>query len=137
MPHLIVEYSANIESEIDLPRLMKKLRDSAVQSGVMAPGGIRVRAARRDQYLIADGDPDNGFVHIMVRLGHGRPIEVRKQFSDQLYTLASEHLNELFDQRGFGLSIELVEIEPETSRKRNSLHARLNAKRSARGHRRS
>ena len=128
MPHLIVEYSANIESEIDLPRLMEKLRDAAVQSGVMALGGIRVRADRRDQYLIADGDPENGFVHIMVRLAYGRSLEIRKQFSDRLYAIANEHLNALFDQRGFGLTIELVEIEPETSRKRNSLHERLNAK---------
>lgn len=128
MPHFIVEYSANIESEIDLPRLMEKLRDAAVRSGVMALGGIRVRAERRDQYLIADGDPEHGFVHIMVRLGHGRPLETRKKFSDQLYAIASEHLDELFDERGFGLTIELVEIEPETSRKRNSLHKRLKAK---------
>ena len=128
MPHLIVEYSANVEPEIDLAGLMAKLRDAAVQSSVMALGGIRVRAERRDQYLIADGDPENGFVHIMVRLAHGRPLEVREQFADQLYAIASEHLDALFDERGFGLTIEIVEIVPETSRKRNSLHERLSAK---------
>ena len=131
MPHLIVEYSANIEEEIDLLGFMEKLRDAAVQSGVMALGGIRVRAERRDQYLIADGDPENGFVHIMVRLAQGRPLEVRKQFADDLYALASEHLDAIFGLRGFGLTIELVEIEPETSRKRNSLHERLRAKASS------
>ncbi len=128
MPHLIVEYSANVEPEIDLPSLMAKLRDTAVQSGFMALGGIRVRAERRDQYLVADGDPENGFVHIMVRLAQGRPVEIRRQFSDQLYDIASEHLDALFEQRGFGLSIELVEIALETSRKRNNLHERLKAK---------
>ena len=35
MPHLILEYSANIESELDLPGLMEKLRDAVVESGVI------------------------------------------------------------------------------------------------------
>lgn len=127
MPHFIIEYSSNIEQNIALSDLMEKLRDLAVQSGVMALGGIRVRAERRDQYLIADGDPDNGFVHIMVRLAHGRSLDVRRKFADAVYALASDHLDLMFAERGFGLTIELVEIEAETSRKRNSLHQRLKA----------
>ena len=125
MPHLILEYSANIESELDLPGLMEKLRDAVVESGVIVLGGVRVRTERRDQYLIADGDPENGFLHLMVRLAKGRPLEVRKRLADDLFALVSEHADAIFERRGFGLTMEFVEIEPETSRKRNNLHERL------------
>ncbi|MYK28467.1 MAG: 5-carboxymethyl-2-hydroxymuconate isomerase, partial [Gammaproteobacteria bacterium] len=72
MPHLVVEYSANLESRLELEALMAKLRDVAVAGGVFPLAGIRVRAARRDRYLIADGDPAHGFVHVMARIGEGR-----------------------------------------------------------------
>ena len=84
MPHLIVEYSANIEGELKLDALMARLRDCAVETGVFPLAGIRVRGARRDRFVIADGDPEHAFVHVMVRVGHGRPAEVRRQVADGL-----------------------------------------------------
>ncbi len=48
MPHLIVEYSANIEEDLQLPELLTRLRDCAVATGVFPLGGIRLRGARRD-----------------------------------------------------------------------------------------
>ena len=40
MPHLIVEYSANIEEDLRLPELLSSLRDCAVASGVFPLGGL-------------------------------------------------------------------------------------------------
>ena len=125
VPHLIVEYSANLEDDLDLDGLMVKLRDAAVATGVFPLGGIRVRGARRDRYLIADGDPDNGFVHVTVRIGHGRALAVRKQAAESLFAVLSEQVDALFVQRGLGLSLEVQEIDPATSIKKSSLHERL------------
>ena len=125
MPHLVIEYSANLEDELDLDRLMVKLRDRAVASGVFPLGGIRVRAARRDRYLISDGQPDNAFVHLTARIGHGRPLEVRKQVAESLFAVLSEHLDAAYQTRGLGISLEIEEIEPATSMKKNNLHERL------------
>lgn len=125
MPHLIIEYSANLEDRLDLERLMVKLRDCAVASGVFPLGGIRVRGARRDRYLITDGDPDNAFVHVTARIGHGRSLEVRKRVAADLFETVSGHLDPLFATRGLALSFEIQEIDPATSLKRNNLHERL------------
>ena len=62
MPHLIVEYSANIEDQIALDALLDKLHTCALGTGVFPLGGLRVRAHRADAYRIADLSPDNGFV---------------------------------------------------------------------------
>ena len=32
----------------------------------------RARAVRIDDCLIVDGHPDNAFVHVLLRIGHGR-----------------------------------------------------------------
>ena len=127
MPHLIVEYSANLESCIGVDALMVKLRDAAVAGGVFPLAGIRLRAARRERYLIADGDPAHGFVHVMARIGRGRAEAVRRAQAQALFDALCAHLEPLLiDQgRGLALSLEMVEIDPVGSLKMNNLHERL------------
>jgi len=125
MPHLIVEYSANLEAQMDLDGLMARLRDRALASGIFPLAGIRVRAARRDCYLVADGTPEYGFVHVTVRIGHGRDAETRHSAADALFEVLTNHMQPMFQERGLGLSLEFVEIDPLTSRKQNNLHKRL------------
>jgi 5-carboxymethyl-2-hydroxymuconate isomerase len=124
MPHLIVEYSANIEEDLQLPELLTRLRDCAVATGVFPLGGIRLRGARRDHYLIADGDPTNAFVHLTARIGQGRTLEVRESVVQALFDVLCSHLDELYAERGLGISIEIQEIEGATSLKKNNLHER-------------
>ena len=127
MPHLIVEYSANLESRLGLKALMAKLRNVAVAGGVFPLAGIRVRAARRDHYLIADGDPAHGFVHVMARIGKGRSEALRRNQAQALFDALRSHLEPLRrDQAGgLALSLEMVEIDPVGSLKLNNLHERL------------
>ncbi len=125
MPHLIVEYSSNLDDQIDLESLMTKLRDRAVASGVFPLGGIRVRGERRDHYLVADGERDNAFVHLTARVGHGRDAATRQAASQALFEVLLRHMQGVFDERGLGLSFEMVEIDPVTSLKQNNLHRQL------------
>lgn len=127
MPHLIVEYSANLESRLRLDDLMAKLRDVAVAGGVFPLAGIRVRAACRDRYLIADGNPAHGFVHVMARIGKGRAQAVRQEQAQALFDALCAHLQPLLHDQdgGLALSLEMVEIDPVGSLKMNDLHERL------------
>ena len=72
MPHLSIQYSRNLEERLDMPGLLRVLRDAAVETGVFPPAGIRVRAFAADHVLIADGDPRHGFIDISIRLRGGR-----------------------------------------------------------------
>ena len=90
MPHLIVEYSANIEQALNLPVLMRGLKERAVETGVFPLGGIRVRAARRDAFDIADGDADNAFVHLQARIGAGRDEATRNAAADEMIRALSQ-----------------------------------------------
>ena len=73
MPHLVLEYSANLEPSIDIDGLLEAVHEAAAATGVFPRGGIRSRAVGHDRYRIADGHPDNGFVFLNVRIGAGRP----------------------------------------------------------------
>ena len=122
MPHLIVEYSANLERIADLPRLVAALHAAALETGIFPIGGLRVRAARRDVYAIADGHPDNAFVHVQARIGHGRPPDVRQRAAEHIFTRLTAETAQVFAAHPLGLSLEIVEIDPVGSLKHNNLH---------------
>ena len=93
MPHICIEYSANLETHVDFPARLQALADSAIATGVFPVGGVRIRAYAATHYRIADGPPENSFVHVLLkdrpwarcasaqsRRGHGAG-EFRKQSS--------------------------------------------------------
>lgn len=122
MPHLIVEYASNLEGVVDIPALLKAVHAAALATGVFPIGGLRTRAARRDHYVVADGHPDNGFIHIQARIGIGRPPEVRQKAAEQIFAAVKAATANAFASRPLGLTLEIVEIDPVGSLKHNNLH---------------
>ena len=68
MPHVIVEYSANLEEDVSPRDLIDRIHATILETGVYPIGGVRVRAARRDLYAIADRDPSHAFCAILIRM---------------------------------------------------------------------
>ena len=122
LPHLIVEYSANIEDQIALDALLDKLHTCAIGTGVFPIGGLRVRAHRADAYRIADKSPDNGFVHITALIGHGRPLDVQQRAAEELFAVLTKHLEPLYAKSPLALSLNVQEFHPVLNFKKNNLH---------------
>ena len=128
MPHLTVEYSSNLEPELDVLHLLHALHRAVLATGVFELGALRTRAERREHYLVADGDPDNAFVHATLRVGSGRDPEALRRCGEQVFAALTEALEPVQERRGLGLSLELQEIHPALSFKQNTLHERMRAK---------
>lgn len=128
MAHFILEYSANIADEVKLPELFRALHATAMATDVFQLGGIRFRAVRCDDYLIADGDPANAFVHLTLKMGHGRTPEVQRATAEKLFATLKEQLCPIFDKRPFGLSFEVTELSETLNFKENNIHERLKKK---------
>jgi 5-carboxymethyl-2-hydroxymuconate isomerase len=128
----VLEYSANLSAQLDFAALLESLRDSALATGVFPLGGIRIRAYQAGHYLIADGHPDNAFVHIMLRVGHGRDLQTRKRACEAIFATACEFLQPLYDRLPLGVSLEMQEIDAVLTAKKNNLHEYVE-RRQARG----
>ncbi|HLT02509.1 MAG TPA: 5-carboxymethyl-2-hydroxymuconate Delta-isomerase [Geminicoccaceae bacterium] len=122
MPHIIIEYSANLREEIGIDALVEALHRTAIDTGVFPIGGARTRAAERSHYRIADGHPDNGFVHVMLRIGHGRDARTKAGAAERIFDALCAHLAPRFAAGPLGITLEVVEIDPALSFKRNNLH---------------
>ena len=127
MPHVTIEYSANLETDVAPARLVEALHVPALATGVFPIGGLRTRAERRDVYRVADGDPYNAFVAVVARIGKGRSPETREAVARALMAALEAETAGAFARRGLGLTVEVQEIEGP-SLKTNNLHDRLKAK---------
>jgi 5-carboxymethyl-2-hydroxymuconate isomerase len=122
LPHLIVEYSSNIEDRIALDDMLDRLHACALETGVFPLGGLRVRAHRAEHYRIADKAADNGFVHVTALIGHGRPLDVQQRAGEQLFAVLTAHLEPLFDRSPLAISLNVQEFHPVLNFKKNNLH---------------
>jgi len=126
MPHIVIEYTANLASVARLPVLLKTVNEVLIaQGGVFPTGGIRSRAIRLDDYRMADGEADDAFVHVTLKIGAGRSEAVKKQTCDALFEAIKTHFAELYAQRYLALSMELLEFSESGSYKHNNVHARF------------
>ena len=125
MPHVIIEYSANLEPQVDIAGLCEALRASAAAQEIFPEDGVRVRALRAEHYAIADADPDNAFIDISVRLRGGRPLAARKAATAAIFDAARTFLAEVIATTPIMLSLEMRDIDPELSPKLNTIRDRI------------
>jgi 5-oxopent-3-ene-1,2,5-tricarboxylate decarboxylase/2-hydroxyhepta-2,4-diene-1,7-dioate isomerase len=128
MPHVVVEFSANLRCRADIARLLHTVHDAALATGVFPRGGTRTRAEERTDYLIADGHPDNAFVHVTLRIGHGRDLETRKRAGQQVFDALCAELAQASATTPLAISFEVQEIDPDLNFKHNTVHAHVAAR---------
>ena len=124
MPHIIAEYSANLEDSLDVQALVDDLHQAAIAAQVAEIVGIRTRAVSRAHFRVADGNPANGFVHITARLRRGRPAEKRKALGEALLAAADKRLAAVYPTHPVAMTVEVHEIDPDMTFRRNTLRER-------------
>ena len=131
MPHFILEYSANLDDDLDLDGLFGALHETAMDTGVFALGGVRFRAHRCEHYLVADADPDNAFVHLTARIGRRRDPDVRREVGEKIFESLVGYLDGLYRERPLAISFELTELTFGLSFRKNNIHERIKRKQAA------
>ncbi|MEX0364949.1 MAG: 5-carboxymethyl-2-hydroxymuconate isomerase [Ruegeria sp.] len=121
MPHLILDYSANLDDMLDMHGLCVALKDAAVSTGVFPQAGIRVRAHRAAHAVIADGDARHAYIDITIRMAAGRTEAQKTHAIDSVFDAAKVFTADLMASHPFMLSIDLREVTPEHSRKASSI----------------
>jgi len=121
MPHIFVEYSANLEEHIDVAEMLQTLHDAAATHPSVPLAGLRTRATRSEQYLIANGNSANMFVAVVARLNGDRGreplIEIRDLLSEAIQVL----LGDLAQQRPVAISVEVQPIDAAMRVNENSI----------------
>ncbi|MGB3027187.1 5-carboxymethyl-2-hydroxymuconate Delta-isomerase [Paradevosia shaoguanensis] len=128
MPHFSIEYSANLDERVDMQALCALISRTVLETGLFEVGAVRVRAFRAEAYSIADALPENGFIDMSFRIGQGRTDEEKRRTGEAIFKAVGDYLAPLFDTPHFALSLEIREIDPDLSWKKNAIHPRLRGK---------
>ena len=128
MPHFTMEYSANLDHQVDMQALCRVVRDVILDTGLFEIGAVRVRAIRCDAYAVADLMEENAFIDMSFRIGTGRSADDKKQTGEAIFAAETEHLAGLFTTPHFALTLEIREIDPALSWRKNAIHPRLRDK---------
>jgi 5-carboxymethyl-2-hydroxymuconate isomerase len=122
VPHIVIEYSANMAEVASIPDLLGAVHRTAAESGIFDVSAIRTRAVRRDEVVVGDGNPTNGYVLVTVRMKAGREMAVRESFGHALMQAASHCLAAAFERRSITLNVEINEITGLNFRRQSAEH---------------
>lgn len=121
MPHITIEYSANVAQKCDIAALVEVVHERARQTNVAPLAGIRTRAVAREIYRIADGNPEHGFVSLHAQLGPGRTPEVKTDLLAQLLDAMNEILGPVQATSPLAVSAKLTEIDADYRTNQNNI----------------
>ena len=108
MPHLVLEYSDNLE--FDVQPLLARLHTELVATGAINLKGLKSRAVRHSDYRIADGNPDYAFVHVNLLIREGRPVEIQKDAAQRVMAVLKETFGYRFDNGYLSISVDIKEM---------------------------
>lgn len=128
MPHQTIEYSANLEPELDIDALVTALHETAAGIDALPIGGLRTRAVAREHYRVADGHPDNTFINVFLRIAPGRPFDVRKAAGEKLFQALCDYLEEIYSSTPLAISYEIQELDADLRWKKNNIREYLAAR---------
>ena len=111
MPHIVVEYSANLEDHIDVGDLLRSIHAAAASHALVPLAGLRTRAMKREQYVVANGDARNLFVAVIARLNGDRGQESLLEIRDLLMAVCSDSLRQIREEQPLALSVEVQAID--------------------------
>lgn len=121
MPHQIVEYSKNLDAVLDIDGLLDALHRAASEVEAFPLAGLRTRAVARAHYRIADCNPDNAFVHVVLRIADGRTLDVRRAAGEKIFKTLCDFLEPVYAKSPLAISFEMQKIDPEVRWKQNNL----------------
>jgi 5-carboxymethyl-2-hydroxymuconate isomerase len=130
MPHLTIEYTANLETSADMGSLCKTLAATLValrndDGGPLFPvTGTRVMAWPAPHFAVADGQPERAFIYLLLRITPGRNEAMKKRAGDALLASTTAHLENVFAQHAVGLTLQIDEGHPVYEGKSNNLAER-------------
>jgi len=82
MPHIIIEYSADVAGQIDINELIVATHAAALSSELFPEYDIKTRAIAYEQHRT--GQTRDSFVHISVHLLSGRSDEQKVMLSEKV-----------------------------------------------------
>ena len=119
MPHLVLEYSANVPDEPDFDLVLRRLHEAMTTAGPFDLANVKSRAVRHERFRVADGAPDRAFVHLTVSVLAGRDGAALRSTAEALLAVLRESFPRARAERRCDLTLEIREMRRDLYSKSN------------------
>lgn len=133
MPHVVLQYTANLDPLVDMPSFCKEIATALVAmkaedgKALFPIGGTRVLAYPAQHYAVADAKADYAFCYINIRIAAGRTDAKKKEAGDTVLALAQARFAAAFDKQPVGVTIQIDESPGQVyDAKHSNLHPLFN-----------
>jgi 5-carboxymethyl-2-hydroxymuconate isomerase len=130
MPHVVVQYTANLEPGVDMPLLCRDIAAVLVEQKdeggkpLFPVGGTRVLAYPAQVYDVADGKGDYGFCYINIRIAAGRSDASKKRAGDAVLAKVQARFAQAFANKPIGVTLQIDESPGQVyDAKHSNLHS--------------
>ena len=128
MPHVVILYTPELETESDLSALCRALADTMLTvkddagGQVFPTGGVRVLAYPAAHFAVADGRHDCAFAYVNLRMGRGRSELVKQRAGAALEATLRAHFAPVLARRHVGVTLQIDEGPEVFDAKLGNLH---------------
>ena len=129
MPHMVIQYSPELDAQTDMPALCDALARTIVsfrdEAGAQPfpTAGTRVLAYPAAHSVVADGQSDGTFAYFNLRIARGRSAAVKQAAGDALAAVIRSHFAPLLARRNLGLTLQIDEGAEAFDAKLGNLHS--------------
>ncbi|WP_147378763.1 5-carboxymethyl-2-hydroxymuconate Delta-isomerase [Motilimonas pumila] len=118
VPHVLIEYSQQLESQLSHAALMSDVHQVLVSSDLFQPQDIKVRM--RDCCHAIIGGEHSRFIHVEVVMWQGRDFSQKKTLSNAILALLTESFPDVA-----AMSVDIRDCDKQTYSKRAPLVTEL------------
>ncbi len=111
MPHVILQFSKDVCDQRTAETFFEKAHEFLVKALPTQLSSCKSRALEHNVFCVGEGNPENAFIHLTLKVLPGRAPETLEKVSQGLLTLLTEHLKkEGMTHKKTGLSVEIQEL---------------------------
>jgi len=114
MPHLTLEYTANLKERAPDPDLLLSLHRLLESVAGIKIGNCKSRWRRLEEWLVGDGKGESAFVHLDLRFLEGRPLSVKQAVGAGAMELLRAHFAPASKGLDLQITVEVGDIQKAT-----------------------
>ncbi len=111
MPHLILEFSANIIEKNNITELFQQCHTILADMLPTDIAGCKSRAVECNTNTIGNGDLENAFVHMTLKVMPGRTIDILNDVGNRLMEIMTDYFSGSLKELHLQITLEICHLE--------------------------
>ena len=114
MPHLTLEYTANLDEWANDPDLLRSLHRLLHSAAGIKIENCKSRWRMVEEWVVGEGVGESAFLHLDLRFLEGRPLSTKEAVGSGALDLIKKHFASTPEELGLQITVEIQDIKKET-----------------------